>query len=92
MLVLDYLLVSLPFRGLVFKELGELRVVDYLLAQVLRIAMEISRLAPVRYVGLQPANHNLSAFYQRRDFIKLDKTDWLFTVLPKPSAASKQEK
>lgn len=87
-LVLDYLFVSLQYRGKVFENLGGLKIADFLLAQALQLAMDINSIAPVRYLGLEPADAQLSTFYQRRGFKKLDRTPWLFAVVPKPSRAS----
>lgn len=85
MLVLDYLFVSLQYRGAIFPELGELKIADYLLAQALQLAVDITYIAPVRYLGLEPASDQLSGFYKRRGFKKLDRTEWLFAVVPKPT-------
>jgi GNAT superfamily N-acetyltransferase len=85
MLVLDYMLVSLQYRGMVYSELGGLKIVEYLVSQVIQLADDITRIVPVRYIGLEPANDRLSKFYQRLGFNKLDRTDWLFSVVPKPS-------
>ena len=61
----------------------------YLVSQVIQLADDITRIAPVRYIGLEPANDRLSKFYQRLGFNKLDRTDWLFSVVPKPPAFCK---
>lgn len=84
MLVLEYMLVSLQHRGKVFPELGGLKIGEYLVSQVNQIAAEISRIVPVRFVGLEPANDDLVKFYQQMGFTKLDQTNWLFSLVPPP--------
>jgi hypothetical protein len=84
MLLLDYMLVSLQHRGKVFAELGGLKIGEFLVSQVNQIAADVSRMVPVRLVGLEPANDKLVKFYQRMGFSKLDQTAWLFSAVPKP--------
>jgi hypothetical protein len=83
-LVVNYLFVSLQYRGRTFAELGGVKVADYLLAKALELAISISIIAPIRYLGLEPANEQLSSFYRRRGFNKFDRTEWLFAIVPKP--------
>jgi hypothetical protein len=77
-LVVDYLFVSLPYRKVVFEELGGLKIADYLLAHSFNSAIQISEVAPVRYIALLPADEALDTYYKRRGFKKLDASDWLF--------------
>lgn len=86
-LVLEYLFVSLPYRGNNLAELEGLKVGDWLIAETLQFASEITTTVPLRYVGLEPATDRLRARYQGHGFNKIDSSHWLYAPVSKPQPA-----
>lgn len=83
-LILEYLFVSLQYRGQDFDLLDGLKVADWLIAETLQLADQITASVPLRYVGLEPATDRLSVLYQQHGFHKIDSTQWLYAAVPKP--------
>jgi hypothetical protein len=77
-IVVDYLLTVLPYRGVVFEELGNRRISEYLVDYAIRIAEEMNANVPFRYLALFPAHEKLFPLYHAFDFKAFDNSGWLF--------------
>ena len=77
-IVIDYIFTSQQYRGLMFPELDNTTVFEYLLEFALQSALSIQEIAPLRFIALQPANDRLAAYYQKKDFKPVNNSDWMF--------------
>ena len=75
---IDYLLTTSPYRGVIFKALGDMRASEYLVDYVINLANRVNADIPFRYIALQPAHEKLLPLYRSIGFVPLDKTGWLF--------------
>jgi hypothetical protein len=76
-LLIDYLFTSHQYRGVFYPELGS-KISDYFIGYSIEIASTIRPKVPLRYIVLQAATPKLEVFYQKRGFMKLDSTHWMF--------------
>lgn len=77
-ITIDYLLATLPYRSVSFKELGNRKASEYLLDYAINLATLVNQDIPFRYLALQPAHEKLLPLYSSLGFVPLDKTGWLF--------------
>jgi len=80
-LVIDYLFVSLQYRGVRYPELDNRTIAGLLITKTFRIATEANKNYPIRYIALVPANARLQAYYSALEFRKLDSTDFMYLKL-----------
>ena len=83
--IIDYLFVDYKHRNRIHKHLGE-KVSKMLLIYAIQTAMEISKLAGVRYLILRPdggkEHQNLVSFYESMEFKYMtDKHEWMYLKL-----------
>lgn len=76
--VIDYLLTAIPYRGLVFEQLGTRRISEYLVGYTMSIASGFNKDVPFRYVALLPAHDKLIPLYNSLRFFPHDNSGWLF--------------
>lgn len=75
---IDYLLITPEYRGVLFRELGNVKASQYLLDYVINLATQVNTDIPFRYLALQPAHEKLLPLYSSLGFEPIDKTGWLF--------------
>jgi hypothetical protein len=83
--IIEYLFVSLPYRGRPYPNLSDqpLRVSEYLLGQAISMANNAWSIIPLRYMALNLADNCLESLYSRHGFDRVEGTDsWMFLVLP----------
>lgn len=65
-LVVDYLFISREFRGKPLEGLNDLKAVEYIMSQIIKVAAQISHLTTLELVALQPDTERLEKYYLRR--------------------------
>lgn len=83
--IIDYLFVDNRHRNLIYEHLGD-KVSKMLLVYAIQAAVEISKLAGVRYLILRPdggkEHKNLVSFYESMKFRYMtDKHEWMYLKL-----------
>lgn len=78
-LLIDYLFTVVNYRKMVFVDLNNKKVSDYLLEFGLDMALQVRKLIAIKYILLEIADDKLKTFYQQVGFQTLhSKKDWMF--------------
>lgn len=77
-LQIDFLFVSKKYRGVILKELDNVKTSEYLIELVISIAKNIQESIGLKYIVLLPDNKDLEKIYKELNFNKLNKTGWMF--------------
>jgi hypothetical protein len=80
-LVIDYLFVSQPYRGVRYPVLDNKTIASILIGFADQVATEADQNFPLRYIALVPANDKLEVYYAELGFRKLDSTDFMYLKL-----------
>ena len=80
-LVIDYLFVSQPYRGINYPVLENKTIAGILIGFADQVATEADQNFPLRYIALVPANEKLEAYYANLGFRKLDSTNFMYLKL-----------
>lgn len=80
-LVIDYLFVSQPYRGINYPVLENKTIAGILIGFADQVATEADQNFPLRYISLVPANEKLEAYYANLGFRKLDSTNFMYLKL-----------
>ena len=78
-LLIDYLFTAVNYRKIVFVDLNNKKVSNYLLEFSLDIALQVRKLIAIKYILLEIADDKLKTFYQQAGFQTLpSQNDWMF--------------
>jgi hypothetical protein len=81
-LQIDYIFINASYRAKVLPYLDDEKPSRYLIEFATKIALDIKKLAGLKYLALKPDNDKLHHFYTKNlGFHELKKTEWLFVKL-----------
>ena len=79
--VIDYLFTSKTYRGILFADLGNRKISDYLVDHAILTEISVNSYVPIRFVALLPVHNKLETYYKNLGFHSLDKSAWMFQKL-----------